>query len=281
MRLRRSRRSVRLWWLLGVIPVCLLCGLAGLLALPAAPGLALQAVGFAPQGSLDEFWAQRRLSSAAQPDLALLAGRGSGGAEISVQPEPASSASEVLESGQAASFYGGWFRSAATPSSIAIHAGGSGGMALSGSEIFAETVWFGEGIDGYPLGIIEYREDALGGICRTWLQGCATDQYLVRSVDFRPNGMVIYGSVYLGGLWQDAGAAVVITSDGIGFQAVGVVINGTLYALPPAGEVTQKVNEWVAQGNAALRQTMVEVDGLTLGLAQMRASDDHLTLIWR
>lgn len=247
MRPRRGRRN-RFFWLLWVVPLCLFVCVAGLLVATALPGLVLRVVGFSPQGSVDEFWSRQQSGAGADA--------------------PGES-------------YSGWFQSTESPDTITLDTGGSGRFTVDSAGTFAETVVIGESVEGDSLGVVEYSEEALDDICAAWLGGCATEHYRVQRVDFRPQGAILYGSVNLGGLWQEAGIALVVTPDRMGFEAVGVVLDGMLYAVPAEGEIAELVHRLVTEGNTALRRVRVQAGDRLLALAEMQVTDDRLTLILR
>ncbi len=257
MRPRRGRRN-RFFWLLWVVPLCLFACVAGLLVTTALPGLVLRVVGFSPQGSVDEFWSRRQSGAVADA--------------------PGMGAFPTQAAGES---YSGWFQSTDSPGTITLDTGGSGRFAVDSAGTFAETVVIGESVEGDSLGVVEYSEEALDDICAAWLNGCATEHYRVQRVDFRPQGAILYGSVNLGGLWQEAGIALVVTPDRMGFEAAGVVFDGMLYAAPTQGEIAELVHRLVTEGNAALHRVRVQAGDRLLALAEMQVTDDRLTLILR
>ncbi len=278
MRVQRYRRRSSLWWGLWVIPVCLAGGLIGVLLLPALPGLALRVVGFEPQGDVEAFWSRRASTeTTVQLQVALPTA-----AVLPSPAEPALAAPLPRESDQVvAAAYEGWFQSYQTPATVVIDVGTLGSVSLSSGEILAETLWIGEGTDGRPLGIIVYREDALTPLCARWLQNCVTGQFRVSGVDFRAGGAVISGSIFLAGLWQEAGLVALVTPAGAGLIPAGVVVNGMLYAIPPDGEIADFVDAWVMRVNTALQQATVRAGGQTLSLASISMTEDRLTFILR
>ncbi len=277
LRVRRSRYGWA-WW---AMPVCLMCGLAGALLWPAIPGLALRLVGFVPQGDVEAFWVQRQGSQPAQGQG--MATQSSASAEDATRADDqrAAGVDSAADPGPDVTAYRDWFRSASRPQSVVVSLGSRGSLSLSSAETYAEILWFGEGTDGYPLGIIGFREDAVGHICDRWLAGCTADRYRVDRVDFRAGGAVLYGGFSVAGLWQDAGVVLVVNPDGVSLDAAGLVYHGMFYALPAGGDIVNQVRELTSQTNAVLRQATVQANGLTLALAQLHITDDRLTVILR
>ncbi|GEM_PF-3461024 len=266
---RHRKHGPRLVWIIWVLPVGMLICVVGALLLSVLPGLALQAVGFAPQGSVDAFWANQQAQASVPQNSAPVGDTGTAmlPGEDGAVPAPTG--------------YADWFQWANTPDVITIDAGPRGRFTLDSAQMFAETLWIGDGIDGLPLGVMSFREDALGEICDTWLAGCAAEQYRVDRVDFRPGGGVIYGSANFAGFWQDAGLVMTLTSDRAGFDVAGMVLGGTLYAVPTDGDIAHQIGRLVTEGNAVLRQARLITEGYTLAVTEIHLTDDRLTLVLR
>ncbi len=152
---------------------------------------------------------------------------------------------------------------------------------MNTADFYASTVWVGTGVDGYPLGLVEYRENALDGLCRTWLQNCAIEQARLTSVDFRPGGLIAYGTVNLGQIAQDIGVAVALGADRKSLVPVGVVVNNQVYAVPAEGQIADMVNDIVSRANNILRDVRVQAGGYTLSLVEIGLTNDGVMFVLR
>jgi hypothetical protein len=288
----RAPRS-RISWVVWLVPVALACCLGVFLLAPALPGVVLRIAGFMPKGSVDTFWESVTVQVTpfdvvTFPPAPPAAGGASG--VVSQTPTPVviagqggattGGASAANNSGIAGGGYSSWFQNYSVPSTLSLSST-SGSFSVNTAEAYINQIWFGPAVDGYPLGVIEYGENALAGICSTWLRGCATDQFSVSAVDFRPNGLLVTGLLNVGGLTQPVGLALTLGADSKSLVAQGLVINGQLYAVPVSGDIATYVNQVVAQSNQALGQLQVQAGGYTLGLVQIRVSDTALALIFR
>lgn len=281
---KRQRGSCLLW----LIPFVVLGCIGGLLMLSALPGLLLQAAGFRPQGSVEDFWEQVIVTPFEVVNLPPTppAVQGQSGATgptptpVSVAGGATGSSSSASAGTSSSSPYQGWFQSYSMPAEIQMSSG-TGSVALRTAESFTEAVWFGQAVDGAPLALISYNESALDGICRTLLRGCVTDQFRVTAVDFHPGGLLVYGAVSLGGLTQGLGLLLVLGPDMKSVAAQGVVLNGQVYTIDVNADIANYVNQMVAQMNTALSQLRVQGNGYSLGLVQIRLTDTTLDLIFR
>ncbi|NPV68956.1 MAG: hypothetical protein HPY64_17665 [Anaerolineae bacterium] len=281
---RQQHRSCLLW----LIPFVVLGCIGAVLVVSALPGLLLQAIGFRPQGNVEEFWEQVAVTPFEVVNLpptppAVQSQAGTTGPT----PTPVSVAGSVTGSGGSASTgasgnnpYQGWFQSYSVPAEIQVSSG-TGSVTLRTAESFAEAAWFGQAVDGAPLALISYNEQALDGICRTLLRGCVTDQFRVTAVDFHPGGLLVFGAVSLGGLTQGLGVLLVLGPDMKSVVAQGVVLNGQVYTIDVTADIASYVNQTVAQMNTALSQLRVQANGYSLGLVQIRLTDTTLDLIFR
>ena len=291
--LPRPRRRFNPKWLLGLIPACLACMAVVVLAVVLLPRLLLQSIGFTPQGDVDAFWTEQLtlepvsratpvlpppppganpVTGVIQATPTALVLPGSGG---SVQQQSAGGGAVVSEP------YGGWFASGGQPASMVIGVQGGSNVTLDSSQPFADSALVGQGTDGYGLGVVQFQETDLGGICAALLRGCTSDQYTIQRVDFHPGGAVIYAQVNVAGLWQAAGVVLTLGADQKSFQAAGVVFNGVMYGIPSSGEIATLVNNMVGSGNTALRDMRVQANGYSLSLIQMSVDETTLTLILR
>jgi hypothetical protein len=291
------RRGVH--WIVWLIPVVLLCCVGTLMLAPAVPGLLLRVVGFQPRGSVETFWEEQITaqppvavnavgvppaspaaadasttgSTSPTPTPVILGSGTGGGSAVDQQSDGTSASSQYIE-------YPAWFQSASTPPVLNVNSS-RGSFTVNTGESYAAGVQVGPAVDGYPIGVIDYRESALDGICRTWLAGCATDQFQVSAVDFRPNGAIVYGSANVAGLSQDAGVILTLAADMKHFTAQGLVLGGQVYAVPAEGDIADFVQRAVAEGNAALEQVNVQAGGYNLSLVQIQITDDQLVLVLR
>jgi hypothetical protein len=214
------------------------------------------------------------------PPANLSAGSGSAAAN----PTPvviAGSGGAAANAAAAGSAYQGWFASATSPDSVVVAVEGRSSVTLDTSQPATDGVVVGQATDGYGLGVVTFEEGDLAGICASLLRGCATDQFTVQRVDFRPKGAVIYGLVSVGGLSQEIGVVLTLTADLKGFQAAGVVLNGALYAIPAQGEIAALVNRLVSDGNAALRDMTVQAAGYAMTLVRIEMTDSTVTVVLR
>lgn len=287
---RNTRR--RTTWLVWLIPMVLICCLGVFLLAPAVPGVILRFIGFTPRGSVETFWEEQ----AAQMTPISIVGNlpaapptvvgspasvpGSTPTPVIVAGATATPPSSSPPAGAGGGDYFGWFQSASVPQTLSITST-TGSVSASLAEAYVADARFGTGVDGFPLGVIRYQENAIDGICATWLRGCATDQFRLSAVDFRPGGMIVYGSVTAGGLAQSLGLVLTIGPDGKSLMAQGIVLGGQLYAVPQSGDIASYVAEAISRSNQALGQLQVQAAGMNLGLVQMQFMDEALTLIFR
>ena len=283
-------RRRRINWVIWFVPVTLICCLAVVLLAPALPGVVLQLVGFTPKGSVDEFWQDLELQVTPVNIVGNLPpvppqGAGSGLPGTGATPTPViisglDGASVAEDVSSTPPDYNGWFQTASIPQVLVVSSS-TGSVTVNTSEAYVSDARFGMGVDGFPLGVIEYQENALPGICATWLRGCVTDQFAVTVVDFRPGGLLVNGTVNVGGVTQSLGLALGLGADGKSMVPQGIVLGGQLYAIPQSGDIADYVAEAVSRSNEALGQLQVQADGRSLGLVQMQIMDDRLTLIFR
>lgn len=300
-------------WIVWIIPVVGVCCLATLLLAPAAPGLLLRVIGFQPRGNVEEVLDRAVPSTPFAIEMPPAPPGIGGGIVTNTQPGPmptpvvvsgpvptvvvvpavVSPGGNASDSGgqpaggniaaappSGAAAYAGWFRTVATPPSLNL-SGPGGSFAVNTADSYASTVWVGTGVDGYPLGLVEYRENALDGLCRTWLQNCAIEQARLTSVDFRPGGLIAYGTVNLGQIAQDIGVAVALGADRKSLVPVGVVVNNQVYAVPAEGQIADMVNDIVSRANNILRDVRVQAGGYTLSLVEIGLTNDGVMFVLR
>lgn len=274
----RSRRRGAPWvvWLM---PVLLVCCLGAVLLAPAIPGVILQFVGFTPKGDVNTFWQRQSVQMTpfeVVPGIPAIS-TAAGGDSVAVPGQPGGLGGAA---GETDVDYTTWFTTYTVPGALNVNSA-AGAYTVDTADTYAQTAWFGEAADGFPLGIIEYREDALRGICATWLQGCETDQFSVSAVDFRINGVVVSGQANVGGIVQPVGLVLTLGSDMKSFLAQGVVIGGQLYAVPTTGDIAVLVTEAVTRSNELLSDFRVTTSGMSVGLVQIRITDSTLALVFR
>ncbi len=288
----RASRS-RISWVVWLVPAVLACCLGVFLLAPALPGVVLRIAGFTPRGSVDTFWESVAIQVTpfdvvSFPPAPPVVGQNSGGQGATPTPVVAAGqqtaqvggSSGADSAGVDTAGYAGWFQNSSVPPVLSVSST-AGSFSVNTAEAYVTQAWFGVAVDGYPLGVIEYGESALAGICSTWLRGCTTDQFTVSAVDFRPNGLLVNGLLTAGGLTQPVGLALTLGVDAKTLVAQGVVLGGQMYAVPTSGDIANYVAQAVAQSNQALSQLRVEASGFALGLVQIRIDDDSLALIFR
>ena len=287
----RPRRRFNPKWLLGLIPACLACMAVVVLAVVLLPRLLLQSIGFTPQGDVNTFWTEQltlepisratpilpppppgaeAAAGAIQATPTALVLPGNGGSEQQPAVAPSTGGGAVVSDP-----YGGWFASGGQPASMVIGVQGGSSVTLNSSQSFADGALVGQGTDGYGLGVVQFQETDLSGICAALLRGCTSDQYTIQSVDFRPGGAVIYAQVNVAGLWQAAGVVLTLGADQKSFQAAGIVFNGVMYGIPSSGEIATLVNNMVGNGNTALRDMRVQANGYSLSLISDERGRNH------
>lgn len=166
-----------------------------------------------------------------------------------------------------------WFRYAEAPSTVFVIAEGYMDLSFNRGGLFANAAWVGESHLGKPLGIVEFAEEALPLLCATYFNGCRTPLYRVDRVDFRPGGMVLYGSINAGVQWQQVGLALRLNEDRRTLALAGIVLNGEVFAPPTSGRLADILNDAIGRGNQALQVMRLESPPYDLRLSEIWFSD--------
>lgn len=144
------------------------------------------------------------------------------------------------------------------------------------------TIAVGSNAAGARVATVSFTEAGLMQMCyqRTDLCSNTNPQYRNARIDLRPGGGIVYADVYVQqfGIWQPVGVVLRVDGSGRQLEAVGVDVNGTLYALPP-NEISEQINQIVTGGNEVLRQLSLEAGGGRYLLTGVRVDDQTLTLL--
>jgi hypothetical protein len=298
--------SRRRWILLALTLLALVCT-AVIIAL-AAPGVVLQILSFAPRGSVESFW-QEVETVAGEPSSAdALVPRRLPESLILLQPtaaptlppstptpaptmNPASATTALPPTHtpspptitpsptESANPFAGWFSQATVPSGVVLSAEGYLRLALSADDTFASALWFGESVAGESLGIVELHESAIPALCSQIFNNCRTDRYRIDRVDFRPGGLMVYGSINLGVGWQSLGVALLLDDSRRSLRAAGVIVGDAVYQVPSGGPIASILSDLAARGNAALERLRVQGAGYDLGLTELFFDDDRFIAV--
>lgn len=169
--------------------------------------------------------------------------------------------------------YQAWFRYAEAPLVVFVRAEGYMDLSFNRGGLFANAAWVGESHLGKPLAILEFPEEALTLLCEIYFNRCQTPLYRVDDVDFRPGGMVIYGSISIGIGWQRVGVALRVNEDRRTLGLGGVILNGEVFAPPTSGRLADILNEAIGRGNQALRTLHLDAPPYSLRLSEIWFTD--------
>lgn len=149
-------------------------------------------------------------------------------------------------------------------------------------QAFAESFAFVRQSDNAIAAAFAFRENALDQICSVWLNNCELPLVRVESVDFRQDGMIVYGSVFLGAIWQTLGVILVLEEgeSGMAFALGGVVIDEMVYRVPRTGAVAETLGDLLDRANRALGRLTLRTNDYTLALRQITLDDGLMTLLW-
>lgn len=169
------------------------------------------------------------------------------------------------------------------PAEIHMFAQGYIDVRVPSDRTFAESMVFAQDADGNMLAATVFNEDAIGDICATWLNNCRVTIAHIDGVDFRPGGIIVYGTLGTGAVSQRIGAALILdqTTSGYRFRLAGVVLNGVVYAVPESGQIADVTRDILRRGNAALRLLEMRVDETELRLVEVTIDNERLTLVWK
>lgn len=246
-----------------------------------APGVVLRLFSFDSRGDVDQFW--QTLESQATDAPAPLPESLFARLPTSTPPMIADAATETppglpsiempTPTATPVNPYQVWFRYAEAPSTVFVIAEGYMDLSFNRGGLFANAAWVGESHLGKPLGIVEFAEETLPLLCATYFNGCRTPLYRVDRVDFRPGGMVLYGSINAGVQWQQVGLALRLNEDRRTLALAGIVLNGEVFAPPTSGRLADILNEAIGRGNQALQVMRLESPPYTLRLSEIWFSD--------
>jgi len=174
------------------------------------------------------------------------------------------------------------FQRIQTPPELHISAPGYIDVRVPSERTYADSLVFAQNAAGKVVAAVVFREDALRGLCDTWLNGCRSTLYRIDSVDFRPGGVILYGSLTVGTLAQQVGVAMILdeVSSGYRFRLAGLVYNGVVYAVPETGSIAEITRDLLQRGNTALRLLTLEAADIDLRLRQVVLDDESLSLVW-
>lgn len=174
--------------------------------------------------------------------------------------------------------YADWFAQASVPAGVVVTGSGLT-LGLQADDTFASALWFGESIDGGSLGIVEFPESAIPNMCARVFNGCRTERYRIDRVDFRPGGLMVYGSVNVGMVWQSLGVALLLDDDKRSLHVAGVIVGDTVYQAPTSGPIATVLNDLTRRGNAALAGLRVQGGGYDLPLTELFFDDDRFIAV--
>ena len=176
--------------------------------------------------------------------------------------------------------YAAWFSSAFEPDKVRILSKGHIDLTLNGGDAFANALWVGKDTDDLPLGIAEFDENAIPQLCAVYLNNCRDPRFRIDKVDFRPGGMLVYGSVNVANLfWQQVGVVLLLDENGLTLKIAGMIWNDEVYEVPKTGQVAVTLNDLTARGNAALSTLDIFAPGYDLTIAQMYLDDNRFIVV--
>lgn len=262
-----------------------LCGmvlLGTVLLFQFAPQVILTQFEFEEQGALEDYWVarqfeldptlntptQRRLLPTRDPLPALLLALPTATPQPE-QPTPLPAPTLFVERLTA-------------PNYINLYADGYVDVTVPTDQAFAESFTFARQSGGTIAAAFAFRETALEQICRVWLNDCQIPLARVESVDFRQDGMIVYGNVFLGAIWQTLGVILVLDEGdgGMAFALGGVVIGERVYRVPRTGPVAERLGDLLDRANRALERLTLRTNDYTLALRQITLDDGLMTLLW-
>ncbi|NOK86050.1 MAG: hypothetical protein GFH27_549395n72 [Chloroflexi bacterium AL-W] len=137
--------------------------------------------------------------------------------------------------------------------------------------------------------LVSFTESALLDLCRQRTPICRGGDDRVRSVafDLKPGGMIVYADVFTGFNWQRLGVVTQVDAlTGSSFVVTGVDIAGVTYnpnSLPfgLSGSVAPLIGDIEREGNAILRELVVQASGTGYRLQSLSIDENNLTLNMR
>lgn len=262
-----------------------LCGmvlLGGVLLFQFAPQVILTQFEFESEGALEDYWVarqfdldptlnapvQRRLLPTRDPLPALLLALPTATPQPE-QPTPLPAPTLLIERLTA-------------PNYINLYAEGYVDVTVPTERTFAESFTFARQPEGGIAAAFAFRENALDQMCAVWLNNCELPLARVESIDFRQDGMIVYGSVFLGAIWQTLGVILALEDgeSGMAFTLGGIVIDETVYRVPRTGPVAETLGDLLDRANRALARLTLRTTDYTLALRQITFDDGLMTLLW-
>ncbi|MBN1963882.1 MAG: hypothetical protein JW910_04510, partial [Anaerolineae bacterium] len=175
------------------------------------------------------------------------------------------------------------FRQAAMPDIVRIYSAGFiTQLAFRSADRYAEELWAGEDPHGDRIGLVVFRESGLQAFCEQQPDYCEGTHFRLASVDFRPDGVIVFGNLRLGDIWSpDIGVALMLHPERLALTPVGLVWDHTLYSFPPAGPIADAAADLFGRGSQAFAQLEVYMDDEAFHLSEMRLTDDDMVLFLR
>ena len=176
--------------------------------------------------------------------------------------------------------YADYFSVAFEPDSVRVLARGYLNLSVQGSQTFANALWVGRDTNDQPFGVAEFDESAIPALCQQYFKNCVSPHFRVDQVDFRPGGMMVYGSVNVLGLyWQPVGVALLLDSTRTHLKLAGMVWNGEVYEMPTNGPLASTLKDLANRGNAALDHLNIYASGYDLTIAELYFDDTRLMVV--
>lgn len=155
-------------------------------------------------------------------------------------------------------------------------------LALETDQIAAEFFQIGDDLAGDPLGLIQYNEEGVDILCRSWPDFCDNQSYSIIDVDFRERGAIIYAEINVSNVyWQEVGVALLLNEDNVSFQPVGLILDGEALSFPTSGPVANTLNTLIARGNEALQSATIRSGPYELRLSALRLTETSATIVMR
>lgn len=155
-------------------------------------------------------------------------------------------------------------------------------LAFFSDEQFAQELWLGDDRNGEALGLAIFAEPGIERFCAARPDYCTGTRFRLVDVDFRPDGLIIFGNLRLGDFWSpDIGVALLLQPEQLVFEPVGLVWENTLYNFPPTGPIADAVATLFDRGGQAFEQLQVTMDNSTLTVREIELTDEQLVLVLR
>lgn len=155
-------------------------------------------------------------------------------------------------------------------------------LSLETGRIAADYFQIGDDLSGNSLGLVQYSEEGIDILCRSWPDFCDNSSYRIIEVDFRDRGAILYAEINASNVyWQELGIALVLNDDNITFQPVGIILDGEALSFPTSGPVARALNTLIEKGNEALRSAFIRSGPYELRLDALRLTEESLTIVLR